>query len=488
MARTLTNSLGISYVIETTLGTPATTGWKKIEPNAVNTFGSVITTTSRNPISTDRQRRKGVSTDLDSSVEIDADLTIDHFVDFIESFMFSSFQGGAVFTPTAVTSTAYTVPAAGDLTEGALVYARGFTTSANNGLKRVTAASTTTAIKIDGGLTAEASPPANVKVEVAGVRGATGDLEIDASGDLISTVLDFTTLDLNVGQQIWVGGDAAAQTFAVAANRGYARIESIAANKIELNKTSSTFAIDNGASKDIDIFFGRWVRNVAVDDGDYLEQSIQFEGAYVDLDSVGTDEYAYAKGNYANTVTLELPLTDIAKMSFGFVGTDTEPPSTSRATGASSAGTPLRTSPFNTTADIARLRIQEVDETGLTTDFKFMNMTINNNATPEKVISEFGAKYINTGTFELDIETQIVFTDSDIVSAVRDNTTVTMDFALRNEDGAIAFDIPSVVLTGDQQEFPVNESVLITTTAQAFKDATLDYSMSISLFPYVPSA
>lgn len=491
MGRSLTNSFQIAYALEESLGVlPTTPAWKLLEPNEITTFGSVITTTARNPISKTRQRRKGVPTDLDSAVELGLDLTMDHFIDFVESFLFSSFKGPIVFTPTAATSTAYTVAASGDLVANTLVYARGFSTTANNGLKVVDTGSIATSIEIVGGLTAEASPPNIVKVEIAGVRGATGDIEIDVDGNIISTALDFTTLDLNVGQQLFVGGDAAANSFAVTANRGYARIALIETNKITLNKTSSTFAIDDGATKAIDLYFGRYVRNVAVDHADYLEQSIQFEGAYENLQNpTGTgDKYAYAKGNYANQLSFELPLADIAKLTVGFVGTDTASPSTTRASEAANAKLPLRTEGFNTTEDIARLRIQEVDETGLTTDFKSLTMVLNNNVTPEKVLANFGAKYLNTGIFEIDMDTQLVFTDSDIVSAVRNNTTLTMDFSVRNGDGAIAVDIPSIILTGDQQEFPVNESILITTTAQAFGDTTLGYSMSVSLFPYAPAS
>ena len=493
MSRTLTNNFSLAYAIESSLGTlPGSPSWKVLEPNAISTFGATVTTVARSPISKSRQRRKGTVTDLDSAVEFDADLTLEHFIDFIEGFCFSDFVGPEHTVPTAVTGGAtdeYTIPTISSaMAENTLVYARGFTNSANNGLKLVDSGATTTTIPVTTDLTDEAAIPAtqNVSVDVCGFRSAAGDLDVDASGNLTSTALDFTTLGLTVGQAIWVGGDAALNQFSNAENAGYARVTAIAANLLTLDKKSQTFVTEANTTQEVDLYFGRFVRNVSVDDGDYLERSFQFEGAYQDLGGVGTDEYEYAKGNYCNTVGFELPLTDKASVTFAFVGTDTEPPSTTRATNADSPVVPVQTGAFNTSADIARLRITEVDETGLTTDFKSLTFNINNNVSPEKVLGQLGAKYMNSGNFEIDIEAQLLFTDSDVVTAIRNNTTVTMDFSIANDDGAILVDIPSMTLGGGDREFPVNESILMNTTAQAFGDTTLGTSLGVTQFPYVP--
>lgn len=373
------------------------------------------------------------------------------------------------------------------LTAGRLVYAQGFSVLANNGLKVVAANGSGRVIKV-ASLTAE-TPGNNALVEECGVRGGSGDIQVNSSGNLISSSLDFTTLGLTVGQVIWVGGDATANhAFAQAANRGYARITAIAANLLTLDKKATTFVTDNGSGKTIDLYYGRFLRNVSVDDADYLERSFQFELAYPNLDNPSGDKYEYALGNYANQMTMELPLSNKAVMTFSFIGTDTEPPTSSRATNASTPIEVLKATAFNTSSDIARLRITEVDETGLTTDFKTLKLTLNNNVSPEKVLSVLGARFMNTGNFFVDIEADILFTNSEVVDAIRNNTTVTMDFSIRNENGAIFVDIPSMTLGGGAKDFPVNETVLLKTTAQAFKDDTLDTSLGISLFPYVPAS
>lgn len=486
MARVLTNNSTLQYAVEQSLGVlPGSPSWYLLEPNSINTYGATITTVARSPISKNRQERKGTITDLDSSVEFEADLTFSHFIDFIEGFLFANFQGTTPFVPTAVTATGYTVASGGALTQDTLIYARGFNTSANNGLKAVGAGSTATEIKTSG-LTAEASPPTNVEVAIAGVRGATGDIQIDSNGDIISTTLDFTTLGLTVGQSIHVGGADTVTQFATAANTGYVRLTAIATNKLTIDKRGSTFVTDTGTGKTIDLLFGRFLKNVATDDVDYVEKSFQFELTYTNLDNPSGDKYEYAEGNYCNQVSFNIPITDKATATFGFIGTDTPEPTTTRATNASTAISPNRTTALNTSADMPRLRIQQLDETGITTDFKSLTMTLNNNASPEKVLANLGAKYINTGNFQVSLEAQLLFTDSAVASAVRNNTTVMMDFVLKNDDGGILVDIPAMTLGGGAREFPVNETVLINTTGNAFADPTLNTSIGISLFPYLP--
>ena len=494
MGRTLTNNVSLAYAIEASLGVlPGSPDWKLLEPNTINSLGATITTVARSPISKNRQRRKGTVTDLDSAVEFDADLTLDAFKDFVEGFLFANFTGQVSTAPTSVSATAYTVPTlSAVIVQNTLVFTRGFLNAANNGLKVVNTGGTTTSVPITGGGLVVETPAAtrNVSLEVAGFRFSSGDLQVDASGNLTSTTKDMTTLGLIPGQMIWIGGSDTANQFANAANTGLARVVSIAANLLTLDKRSQAFVTDTGAGKLIDLLFGRFLKNVAVDDSNFIERSFQFEAAYQDLEGnpVPTgDAYEYAVGNYCNTIGFELPLTNKATFTAAFVGTDTEVPTTTRKTGADTPRVPVETAAFNTSADIMRLRITEIDETGLTTDFKSVTLNINNNVAPEKVLGNLGARFMNYGNFEIDIESQLLFTERRVVEAIRNNETLTMDFMIRNVDGGLAVDIPSLTLGGGDKEFPVNESILINTTAQAFGDATFNSSMHVSLFPYLPS-
>ncbi|UFK26768.1 major capsid protein [Roseobacter phage RDJL6] len=505
MGRVLTNNISIQAAREASLGVlGGSPDWKLLEPNSVGSFGATITTVKRQPISKDRQNRKGTVTDLDSSVEFEADLTMDVFAEFIEGFcMATAVNSDLFFEKIDVGATGYTIPAATaaqaaklQFTSGgpiSLVYGRGYANSANNGLKPLSAdvSASDTAIQFAGATTETA--PAKAIVEIAGIRPELGDLALTVSGTTgtlssgnngATNNIDFTTLGLTVGQFIHIGGLTSSEQFSVGA--GYARITAIAAGSLTLDKMDSVLVTDPGTGETVDLLFGRFIRNVSVDDTDYLEISYQFEGSYPNLGAGGVTEYEYALGNYCNQVTFNLPLTEKATCSFGFVGTDTEVPTTTRKSGASNARETARDDALNTSADVARLRITEVDETGLTTDFKSFSITLLNNVAGEKVIAQLGAKYMNTGNFEVNTDGQILFTNGEVVSAIRNNTTVTMDFVLTNQDGAIAVDIPSLTLGGGGKDFPVNESVLLNTTGMAFKDGTLDTSLGVSMFAIVP--
>ena len=615
MGRVLTNNLSFSYAIEASSGIlPSSPTWKLLEPNRINAWGNRITTVARNPISKNRQRRKGTITDRDQPVEYEGDITLDAMVDFLEGFLMAEATGGTVLRPASVDGSGnYTIVSTTQpyLFAESLVYVRGLPNTENNGLKvldsvtaAVAAAGTLTLTgnpsdgdtvtigstvytwetgaldapyKVDVGADAAASivnlvhaingtgtpgthyatgtsahpsvtavdgagdtvvvtaitagsagnsiattesganhswgnatltggsdliinveestvadasvsDSENATMELCGYRGATGDLQINSDGDLISSVLDFTTLGLTVGQGLWIGGSATANKFATAANYGMTRIEAIVANKVTLNKRSQAFATDAGTGKNIYILFGRFIRNVAVDHSDWLERTFQFEAAFPNLGDAGATRYQYSTGNACDQITMELPLADKATFSVGFVGLQAEDFTGTRKTNAASAREPVGTTAFNTSQDIVRLRVQEVDETGLTTDFKSFRMTITNNVSPEKVLGQVGAKYTNYGSFFVDIAATLLFTDEDVVDAISNNTTIGCDFVLRNGDGGLLFDLPSGTLGDGRMDLPVNQSVQLNISLTTFEDDTLGTSLGVTLFPYLPSS
>lgn len=510
MGRVLTNTTSLAYAIESSQGTlPGSPVWKELEPNGLNQYGATITTTPRSPISRSRQRRKGTTTDLDSSVEWEGDLTLEHFLDFAEGFVFARaanptiirhLQSGAGFNSLAADDDLAGALLAGyshsalsaAIPAGTLVLARGFTNDVNNGLFEVDASGTTTATPIVSGAQVDETPTqaANASLDVAGFRFAGDDLSI-VVGSGIATITsaadDFTTKGLTPGQVIHVGGVLAANQFGAGASFGFGRIVSIATSTLVLDKVSSTLVTDNGVGDTVDLLYGRFIRNVDTDHADFLERYFQFEAGFPNLGNPG-DEYEYAIGNLSNEMAFTIPLTDKATVNFGFVGQDTEVPTSSRKSGASTPVRPVQTSAFNTSSDIARLRIQKVDETGITTCFKSLTLNLRNNVSPEKCLGTLGSSFTNYGNFEVDVEAQLLFSDSRVSAAIRNNETVTMDFIIRNDDGAIAVDIPSLTLGGGDREYPVNESVLINTTGAAFEDAVLGTSIGISIIPILPAA
>jgi hypothetical protein len=492
MGRVLTNTITLQVATESSLGTQPTAGWKTVEPTSVGKFGPSLTKLTRMPISKNRQHRKGALVDLDSTVEFELDLTYDHMKMFVEGLLFAAVQGATVFSPSAVTATGYTVASGGALADGTLIYARGFANSANNGFKVLAGTSTGTELKA-AGLVAEASAPTGATVEVCGVRGASADFEINADGNLEATAFNWTTgvgALIQVGQFIWVGDTAGgANSFATAANRGFARVMAKTATVLTLDKTSTTFVVDAGAGKSINVLFGQFIRNVAVDHADYLERTYHFELAYENLGSTpGTDKYEYAKGNFANEITFDFQTASKATMKCSFVGTDCDAPTLTRATGAATPTPPIATGMFNTSADFMRLRVTDIDETGVTTDVQSMTLTVRNNVTPENVLGTLGGKYMNAGMLDVEADASVLFTDSAVIDAMRANTACTMEIGMRNDDGGFVFDVPAMTIEGGDKEFPVNQTVKISMKSMAYQHPTLGTSLSISTFPYLPSA
>ena len=527
MAQVLTNNTGLAYARESSLGVlPGSPVWRGAEPNSQGTFGATITTVARNPISKLRQKRKGTVVDLDAGNEFDADQTIDTLLNFTEAFLFATAVNfDLTFVGADTTASGFTVPSltaaqAAKLLFTAsgptsLLYAQGYALDANNTDSTVVAVTVdpvTTDVLIEVAGNAIETAPNNAEVSIAGVRAAEiGDLDVTVSagvatitsnnGTAATNPVDFTVLGLTLGQRVHFGGLTTANR---PASFGSGRITSIAAQTLVLDKIDATLVTSDGTDTGsggteiaTDLLFGRFVRNVQSDASDFNRISHTFEQAMPNLFETDPptpvaepDGFEYVLGAVANQMTWNMPLTEKSTATFSFIGTTAEEAvdGGSRKTNAATALLPLFTGAMNTSADFFRLGIFDVDETGLTSDFKDLTVTINNNVAPEKVLATVGARFINNGNFEVTVEGSALFTNRLVALRVRNNTTVTMDWLLQNDDGAIAVDIPSAVLSSGGKEFPVDATVTIALTLEAFVDPILNTSIGVSFFPIFPTS
>lgn len=523
MSRVLTNNVSLAFAVEASIGVlPASPEWRTLQPNNINAFGATITTTPRSPISPDRGRKKGTVTDLDSTVEFEEDLTMQALDNFAEGFVFAEYanvefvlrSGGATPVPPPATGTGYTIDSASALLAGkvqwaagaaiSLVYAQGYALAANNGLKALTADLAGSGVEITvSGLSVE-TPPTSASLQVAGMQS--DDCTFTISGSTCTLVsaadLDFTTMGIHVGQLVHLGsndGAGAVQNAMQDATAndtfGYFRVTAVTAttlsgDKLDVNLGSGGSPYTPGT---LDIMYGRFLRNVTVtadaDDNRYLERSYQFEVGFPDLGGAGVDEYEYGIGCEGNELGLDLPLADKAGLTWGFVGTNADDITPTRKTNAATPIAPLRTTAVNTSADIATLSTDLLSAVG-NVCFKSLTLSLNNNVSPEKCLGTLGAVFVNNGLFEVNLEAQLLFTEKSIVNAVKNNTTITFSAIMKNEDGAIAFDIPAMTLSGGDREYPVGESVLVNFTGEAFNDPSgtiPNVSLGISLFASVPT-
>lgn len=706
-----TEGVNLAVVEESRLGssTMPTTGWYNVEPNSYGNLGSSFKKLPRDPISKEMQQQRGMLVDEDSGIPFEMDVTkdaIDRFAGgvFRVEPKHSGNKGQSLYHVSAVSTTGYSVTALGDLAQHFLIVARGFGVDANNGLKEVGAASTGILTKTSG-LATEASPPSNATIEVAGYRGIADDIQLDSSGNLISTTVDFTTWGLQPRQWIVIGNsEDATHAFATAAFQGAAEVLVIAAHKITLGRrswaveakahldlatvtanidtvvqaqtagsggnsvtvrtladgavaakaflalnaggnsahidtvvqakvagingnlitvevttgaptaagvlteigthvklaikitaTATTVAnletligtstlievktpgtgatsldatdafdsaplasgtaaaaaslsevgsavtihftpgattvaqieaviasnstlievkslgtpgdvavtpddvftatalaggasgADDGSGKTIDVYFTRWYRNVAIDHADYDLPSYGFEMTYQTLGDDGSARYEYMLGNMIDEWVWNIPLASKATINATFVGTRTLPITSARKTGPSTARDAVAVAGLSTATDLMRLRISNVDETGISTDFQSLKITVKNNVSPQKQLGQLGARFMNQGKHLVMVEADVIFTSSEVIDAVADNRECTLDVLMRNGDFGALLDIQALTLMSSDRKFEKDKSVMIMSKGQGHRNNLTGSTESLSVFAYLPA-
>lgn len=501
-------SVTLLSAIESVLGTQPTTGWRQHQPNpdGITDFYPKIKKVARAPLSKNRQNEKGDVIDLDAEPKIGHDLNkdlLDYFGPGIflalEKYSGGTASGCFAVTPavragaialSAVAAGAYTVASAGALQQGTLMQARGFTNALNNGTQLVAAASTATSIKVTAAVL-EALPPANATLEVCGFQGTAADITQTTTG-LASTVANFTTMGLNVGQWIWIGGGTAAAPGALGFATGYrglARITAIAATALTLDRTTTALSADPGAGKTIQLFFGSFLRDVAIDSADYIEQSYQLELSLPGAAAAAATDYVYATGQLIDTMEINSPITNKVDATLLFNGMNVIDPSTSRATGATSAPAPLATSALNNVTELPRIRLYDpMNAIVISQDIMSWKLTLQNNVTPQKQQGTLGAARLIVGKCIVAVAMELFLIVDDTIKAIRDNRSLQFDVTLRNNDAACLWDVPGGMLDAGAEKFPANGPVTIAPTLLAFRDPTMNYTLGCSRFPFMPAS
>lgn len=496
------NVTGLRYAEESTLGVlPGSPVWKPLEPNTYADFGGRFVSLAREPINPSRQRKKGVTVDLDSGGGFNNDLTQANLQDLLQGFFFADLRTKAELAVANIKQSGVEEdyePASGGTAFflNDLLFAKGFDALANNGLHRVTANGAASSVEVTPALTAASGQSGTISR--VGFQFATGDATIDASGTyprLLATVKNLTQLGVIPGEWLFIGGDLTAEQFATAANNGFARVRSVIAGAIEFDKTAGTMVTDAGTGKTIRVFVGRVLKN---ETGDLVvRRSYNLERTLgAPDDAFPSDHQAeYIVGAVPNEMTLNTATASKVTADLSFVGIDYE---TVDAGDLKSGSRPAiqEADVFNASSDFSRIKLATfVDGTenpsplfAFLTDLK---ITVNNNVRPAKAVGVLGAFEATAGFFTVSATLTAYFSEVAALQAIRDASDVTLDIMLVKANAGIAIDFPLVTLGDGRADVKKDEAItlgLSLDAATAAKiDQDLDHTLLLVFFDYLPS-
>jgi hypothetical protein len=497
------NIVGLRYAEETSPGVlPVTPDWMPMEPNSMSDFGGNVTTVTRNFISSDRQRHKGTITGRDAAGKFSHDLVQTKLQDLLQGFMFADLRPKAEFsTVLTVDDSPKDYVAASGLDvfrAGDLVFATGFALAANNGLKSVASVSATN-LTVNEATAVETVGASVDKLVQVGFQFATGDAHIDVLGDLPelhTTAKDMTQFGLVPGEYVWIGGDTAATTFATAADSGFARIRSIAANVMVFDKTQQAFTIDAGGSKTIRIFFGRVLKNET--GTSIVTRTYSLERTLGAPDAAAPTEIQYetVDGAYCDELTINIPEKDKVTLDLGFVGMDVTMLAATAVAPTGNRPAAVAEDAFNTSSNVPRINVAVVSSTdeAPTPLFSFITdakITIKNNVTPDTAIGVVGAFDASIGNFEVSGSLTAFLASVAAVTAVHDYSDITLDMHFTKDNSGISIDMPLIHL-GDgrltvEKDRPVKLPLSHDAVTGAWIDSDLNHTLLFSFYDYLPT-
>lgn len=476
---------------------PDNTTWFYQEPNSYSDFGGDLKTVARSPINPARQRKKGTITDLDASGGFNTDVTKSNLTRLLQGFFYADarqqpttrpYNGNAIAITGVDDTTGY--GAGGGLTifsASDLILAEGFNTPVNNGLKLATAVSGTGIVAT--GLVDEASPPVGAKLTRVGRQFASGDIGLSfvaGLAQLTATAGDFTTMGLIPGQWVFIGGDVTADSFAN--NVGYARIGSVAAKSLVMDKTTFTPVTEVGTGKTIQLYFGTVIRSES-DPALIKRRSYSIE-RQLGNDASGVQS-EYLGGAVPNQLTLNIPQADKFNADLTFIAANNE-----QRTGLQGLKVGTRVaSPgedaFNTSSDVYRIRMDVQDAAnpnpqalfGYVTDAK---LTIDNNVTPAKAIGTLGAFDTTAGDFVVSGSVTSYFTTVAATQAVRNNADVGLYAILAAHNNGMIYDIPLLGLGGGRIAVEKDKPITVPLTTDGAQ-SKFGHTMLAEFFPYLPT-
>jgi len=502
------NSTGLRVAEQSASGSlPVSPVWYTREPNSYDSFGGTNETVEREPINDTRQNLRGTVTGIEVKSGWEEDITLTNIIRDAQAFVCADLLekadtqsvGSTGVTITGVHTSGNNYAAAAGLTifkVNDLILASGFTTSGNNGIKLVSTVSAAS-IVVSTALTVE-TPTASARLECCGYQFGSGAVGVSVVGSTYTltindiTPFDFSDLDLNVGEWIYIGDSSAAAYYFATNTPGFARVVSIntSGTSIVFDRPTFTPATDAGAGKTIRLFFGKFARN-ALEGSDVVMRRFTQERSLGQDDSntAGDIQSQVLSGMVANTAELTCNQKSKATIKFSYVGETETFRTGDEGLLSDSAGTVvpvLGEAAINTSADVHAQRMYVHGVTSplfaYVTDLSF---NIDNGATPATAVGVLGAIDVTLGNFKVTGKATAYFTTVAGPEAIRANSDVSFDTIFYARHKGIIIDLPMVGLGGGELAVAKNEPIKMSLDVMAAKCAE-GYTLGMTFFPYLP--
>jgi len=475
-----TNRVKVAIVEESTLGvTPATPAFEEVRITGAPDLAFTPQTVTSEELRADRQISDLALVGAQAGGSIPIEISYGSFDKLLQAGLFSTWvekanrKNESATEISAVSSTAYTVTdLAIDFAEGMLVRASGFTEAGNNRLFRAESGTGATSVVMTSGVV-EASPPTTAVLKQVGFEGETADLETTVDG-LASTLLDFTTLGLSVGEWIKIGGAATINQFATADVNAWVRVEGIAANLLTLSNKPTGWAADAGTGKEIMVFVGDYLRNGV------LKRTFTVEETFQDHSPV---TYQYLRGMGVGNIALTIPSQSIVTGNITFMGTSAEMTET-RESGATDVAAST-TGVMNSSSNVGRIAENGTPISGKNYVLE-ASIQINNNLRYQNAVGSIGAVGIGAGECNVSGSLNTYFDDKTIAEKVISNSETSFDMRVAKDSQIMLFDLPRMKYSGGAPTVPgKNQDVTLNAEFQAILSPTYGFTIQIQRFSEV---
>ncbi len=394
-----------------------------------------------------------------------------------------------------------TVAGAVTLPAGAIIHVTGAKNAQNNGTFTLEAGSGATTLKAPtGSFVAEVvDPTGSVLVEVVGFEFSDSDLDLDASGNLVTASQDLTVFGLVPGHRVYfrVSDDAGSFPDAtLAEGLHYATVAaSPTTHELKLKHRTFSAAAVSGADRTVRLYFGTCYRNVPFGHTDYIyEPAWWLENTDPSVGAANASVYSYAEAAVINSISLGLSVETEIEATIAFMARrfDGYNETADRLTGASSAYRPLQTSLFHTMcASMLAFRVVGVaDDVEIIGEVNAATFAINHNVKMRKAIRGCGAEGAIFGDIDPSLSgMSIYFEDANQARAISTRKIVRAEMLMKNLQGAIAIDLPTGRLTGGGKTYPENDAVMLDATFVPHGDPTNENVVCcVNVLGYIPTS